>query len=525
MSSGFIPQVVEKPGPRVPLPGPVAFGAAEGQALRQLGSGLQSLSAAGAAISTALANSQDRAALADASNEMANLEQDFANDTDFETREERFGLGLQEINDRYSKRINTGVFGVGGGTAETNFKLLSDRAQVRARDRGRILAVNQTRADARQAAITFAEQGAQSLDPDDREFFRLMAKTTVDGAEAGGSFSAEEANVARRLVDTAISIGQINRLRREAPLVLVGELKDPEGPLTLGMTEAERQTQLTSAMNSYQQSLRNQLASEKLAEDQEKEANRLASLAAQTELVTLAAEQPGGVTFGDVQRLAPALSEDPEKLEKWFKLALNGGLLATESTMNRDLYVDLSDRNSRGENIAGDVADAYREGGITKSAYDALLDSDADERFGAAREFLVESLRVGSLSNNSAKRRVAAQAKFDFNEWTRDHPDASREEAIAQSQQLVAAVEKGRFDRVPAANLNPSLSVFETDGRTVNAQATAQAIQSAFDSGAIDQNEKDREIRKLLNVKSAQEARQARIEANEAAKIAREAAK
>lgn len=520
MSSPFIPQVIEQPAPQGRPATAADFGALEGRALQGLGRSLQSVSNVNTQIFTAFADSQDRAALADASNEIANLELDFANDTEFDTREDRFSKGMAAINDRLSKRVNKGVFGVGGSRTSTQFQVMADRARVRQRDQGRVLAINQGRADTRTGANLFMGQAASSLDPDDREFFRGQAIATIDAGQENGFFSAEEAARERRDIDRGISTGQINRLRRDAPIALIGELKDPNAPLTRGLSEAERQTQLTSAVNAYQQDLRDELSREKNAADQEKEARRLAGIAAQTELVTIAAAQPGGVTYQDVQDRAVALADTPEKLEKWFNLALNGGEFANEQTWSRPVYSDLYGRSARGETIVEDVADAFLEGDITKQQHDQLLKSSEDVRIGAARTFLSDALGVNSLGSSDARRAVIGEAAASFDEWAFNHPKASREEARAQAGKLVeAANSNSRTENWPAFNLAPSNSVFEADGTTVDLQATAQAIIAA----GLDEFEEAQENRKLLNKKRSQEAKAERNAAKAAATEARQA--
>lgn len=523
-----IPFVTARPTARGRQATAADFGGGIGQATAALGQGIGVLGDATAQILKVKADQQDSKAMADATNEIATLDEEFLNDDEPETADARYGERIKEIESNFEKNSSGGI-PLFGNAAMGRLKQITFSAVQKQRETTRMRGIAVARSDGRQAVEVFTRAAAQADTEFNRELFRDHAIDVIDRAEVGGLETPENARLARMEVDLGITNGVLNKLEREDPALALEELNDKASPFVRGMTEAQIQVRKTSATNAIEANEKQETNREDRALKIVERERKAASIEIQNDWIEQSAEgEPPSLE--EVIRGIQTGNLEPRIAEKWVKVTTDGFNPATTDT--REVYGDLFLRSSNGEPIREAAASAYLDGDLTKSSHDQLIKSSENKRFGEARAKLVTSLLVGTQSNDKGGRSKAAQAASDFDDWAFRNQDATRDQANARADSLILGARNMPIDKIPAFNVKPALAVME--GNKLLIPQTAARILRALElgkekggleRGGIDAAEAAAETRVMDRFDRAQRAAEQIQKAREAEDAAKAAAR
>lgn len=522
-----IPFVVARPAQRGRQATAEDFGAGVGRATADLGQSLGVLiGSVGEATETvikAVDDQKDNKAIGEASNEIAQLDRDFLTDSDPKTADARYGVKIKEIEDRFEKERSS-VFDLFGNPAMTRLKSITNAAVQKQKDTTRLRGIAIARADMRDSVRSFTEAAAQADTEKVRDRFRDLAVDVVDRAELTGLETPENSRLARIEIDQGITNAILARLEREDPVTGFEELSDINGSLTRGLTAEQQEVRKTSMLAAITAVDRKEQNEEDRAFKLEERDRKQAGEDLQNDWVEQSAEgaPPSlsevilGIQSGNI---GPTISE------KWVKVTQDGFNPATTDT--RLVYGDLFLRSASGESIREAATSAYLDGDLTKSSHDQLIKSSENTRFGEARAKLAKTLLVGTQSGDTAGRTRAAQAGSDFDDWAFRNPDATRDQANARADSLIAGSSTIPLDKIPAFNVKPALAVME--GNILIVPKTAARILRQFelglepgglDRGGIDAGEAAAETRVMERFDKAQRAAEQLKKAREAERAA-----
>ena len=504
------------------------FGGGIGAATADLGQGIGVLGDATAKILQVKADQQDNKAIADATNEIAVLDEEFLNDDEPETADDRYAERIAKIGENFEKNKSFSI-DLFGNPAVSRLKQITFSAVQKQRETTRMRGIAIARADGRQAVETFARAAAQAGTTEDRAMFRDQAIDVIDRAEAGGLETPENARLARKEVHLAITNGVLNKLEREDPALALEELNDKNGEFTRGLTEAQIQVRKTSASNAIASNDKQETNREDRALKIVERERKAASIEIQTDWIEQSAEGEPPSLEAVIQGIQTGNLE-PNIAEKWVKITIDGFNPATTDT--RVVYGDLFLRSANGESIREAATSAYLDGDLTKSSHDQLIKSSENKRYGEARAKLAKTLLVGTQSGDTAGRSRAAQAGSDFDDWAFRNPDATRDQANARADSLIAGASTIPLDQIPVYNVKPALAVME--GNKLMVGKTAVRILKAvelgkekggLERGGIDAGEAAAETRVMDRFDKAQRAAEQIKKAREAEDAAEAAAR
>ncbi len=166
--------------------------------------------------------------------------------------------------------------------------------------------------------------------------------------------------------------------------------------------------------------------SERLA----KEAAKAASDQAEDELFDL--QIAGGLTLGAVADAKDRLS--PAAQRRWYDRAKGKG---GDSAADPDRFMELTDRAEAGEDIKEDATEAAASGAITAVQRNALVKTSRDARFKPGRAEISRSLDPGVMSSDMDMRAKRANAITAYDEWVRENPGATYDEAMGKARELI----------------------------------------------------------------------------------------
>lgn len=166
--------------------------------------------------------------------------------------------------------------------------------------------------------------------------------------------------------------------------------------------------------------------SERLA----KQAAKAASDQAEDELFDL--QVSGGLTLGAVAEAKDRLS--PVAQRRWYDRAKGKG---GDGAADPDVFMSLTDRADAGEDIKKDATEAAAAGLITAVQRNALVKTSRDARFKPGRVEISRTLDPGILTSDMDMRAKRANAITAYDEWVKDNPTATYDEAMGKARELI----------------------------------------------------------------------------------------
>lgn len=430
-----IPQVIAARAPQQTRVAAADFGAGVGRANEQLGRAAARLGQATTQIAGALLERKDRAALSAAAIEIEKARDEFENDPDFETAEDRFGARLDQIQERAAQD------GVGLARFDREFNQMAERAKLQLGDVVRPKMVSAARAAGRQEAEDYARLAAQARTDADREFYTLLAQNAVDGMEADGVLTPEQAVEDRRVVDRSISLGELAELQRRSPGLALEELLDEGGTLTRGLSEQERQNEITRTVrliNSQRQSaLALEEAQAKAIERQRKElqADEV------REFIRLASPDGEGLTVERVERFGDDL--DPAVLEKWRGIAARGGR-AAPANVSGTVRLQLRRRIQQGDpTVVTEIEGMVERFEMDETLAISLLDKAEEARFGPARDFLEAGAKAAEVRGIPGQAMAIERGIQELDDWIvrPENRGATKDQAREKAEEIADRID------------------------------------------------------------------------------------
>lgn len=263
------------------------------------------------------------------------------------------------------------------------------------------------------------------------------------------------------------------------------------------------------AMTNIRQAAAAQVAEDdrlyKLNERAEKERSEQA----ETDLVQL--DAAGSLTAGEVNRQIQSGALSPAAGRRWLAHVRKGPDGAGGGSLDRDLYVRLSEAADRGESITDEVNQAYLDLKIGKPEHDALVGRRSDVVFKEPRKAILGALDPKAYGMQAEKMRMPelrADAVLAYDRWVRSNPDASIEQAEEKAQELIKAkLSTGKRNKT-AKSLAFTSGL--GNGKRIETQedvdAAAVGLRKKLESGGMKQDQYDAEMLKLDDLAQSIEA-------------------
>lgn len=214
-----------------------------------------------------------------------------------------------------------------------------------------------------------------------------------------------------------------------------------------------------------------------------------------------------GLSVADVQGYREFLSADDYRA--WTERALSGPKVATQD--DRAVFVDLTDRQVRGEDVSKAARSAYLDGKITQSTYKDFTSAVMSEEDKSLLSYLDNALKPSELNANPAQGVSYANARADAMMYLRKNRSAAFKDKDAYIRGLV-----GRYSLVDPTDSTLALPMprfFEGARADVNQQSLDDALlraTDAFNNGDISQEEYEEESERIQNLLNAWTRRQPR---------------
>lgn len=474
-------RVQESPG-QVPSASPDAFGSGQGSAA--VAGALGQVAQVSEQIADAAAKQRTSVAIARAGSEIAEASLTISQTPDFETYEERFEADRKRIIEKHRKALG-GIRGAFSAAYEASVSQASNREILSLRSTARKRQIDQAKADLDEAAQLRIQEAASAESDVDRQ--RILNEQTAaeDLALGSGLITAQEHGKRTRGFRQAVLQNQIAQDTLDDPGGTFLILRDPDQAARVypGLEEAERQKYALKSIKRYEALERLQIAQDRLAISQGKEAQRQLAITTEREMILQATPGIGdGISLAEVYAVSDRVSAST--LEDLQEIALSGGFIRPAGGRNSQTYLDLSAKAARGHDIEAEANEAYRKQQITQGDRDSLLDIRADATITPAREFLDDALNAG-LTPTWARAQRRADGLAEFNEWV--HAKRLANEPISRADAMQQARDiRDRAQSFIATReleiLPPPGAVWEagSEGRRLDPGATQQAILDRF---------------------------------------------
>ncbi len=204
-----------------------------------------------------------------------------------------------------------------------------------------------------------------------------------------------------------------------------------------------------------------------------------------------------GLSVADVQGYREFLS--PDDYRAWTERALSGPKVATQD--DRAVFVDLTDRQNRGEDISKAARDAYLDGKITQSTFKDFTSAMMSEEDKSLLSYLDNALKPSEMNTNPAHGVNYANARADAMMYLRRNKTAPFKDKDA----FIRGVAR-RYSLIDPNNSTMALPMprfFEGSRTNINQQTLEDAMlrtQEALERGVITQAEYDEEAERLENL-------------------------
>ena len=485
-------EVREEPrSPAQPTARPRDFGAGVGVAAQQLGGQIQALG------QTLEASSRERARrrAVEYRTALQNEANSIALDPDLEGRGRKFQEAQQRLLEEFRPSALTGSpqdFDFAAGI--TGDQIGGDLSQQTARD-----SIDRGIADNDFRVRELVDAAALADNQDDRALLVVEGELALAESLESGLRTQRQHDVALQKFHRDVSGAVLRKFQNDNP---AGGLDFVQSDEFLG-TEEEREVWRGRMISEIRAGLRAEESEAIIAEKAQVQQAKLDEQAARKRLHLILADRTRVLTVEDVLA-EPSLS--PEREQKYLGIAQAGGRIREPSQPNPAIYLDLSRRARRGEDVVDEAYTAYENEQLPLVNSEAIAAMSRDARFGDAADRIDRALDPGLMGDPflQSKRDQALQV---FDEWMRDHEGATREEAMKKADELIqGGLTIMSPEQIEAANLRPFGAVLNDDGRTVNLRASRDQYNAELREGIIDQGTWRERMGMLERISKAQEA-------------------
>lgn len=446
-------------------------------------------------------------ASAQASSQLQQLSFDLENDPDFDTHQERYDLGVQDIHRQVKESLNDDrLFGIFKQDFEPITLKQGFEVQRGVISRQR----DQAKADLTNTTQAYSTLAARSLDETERDHYLTQGRVAIQTQLQEGILTAVEAEKLDQDFTDNIQLADIRELIRVDADTAVDELLNPNGEFS-GLDENRRQIWIERAISAQEANTKARLADE--ARQQRELDNE------QKELEEATAKD-ADILLAQGELTSNWVIENEDNLSKQdFRHFLNRLSGATgRITTSPFIFSDLYERSGSGENVKDEARQFLVSGQMSQSDYEKIVKRVEDEEiegqvpswFKRGEAFINTSLKPSDLNEDAFAKVRHADAVNEWRVWAENHPNVSFEEAEKEYKRLVDGALLLNLENQLAGKNQPRFFSGDRTKMTLeNVVQTMQKTQQALDSGQLDESEFKREIMKLREFKRAIEKSQA----------------
>jgi hypothetical protein len=189
--------------------------------------------------------------------------------------------------------------------------------------------------------------------------------------------------------------------------------------------------------------------------------------------------------------------------QRYFYRVMSG----EEAVTDARVYTDLRERAAAGEDVTDATREALFASRIKQSDYDRIIAIQDREGlpgwYRRGEDFISRSLRPSDLNPDPAAQQRNAFALDDWYEWKKGNPEATEEQASAESRRIVKEYGILDFQSFTLVKRSPALLVGTRNQPDID--ATEAATVQAFEAGEMDQDEFNRQALLLSEWREAVE--------------------
>ena len=428
---------------------------------------------------------------------LSDLELSFEGDTEFETLQERFNTGAQDIRDELRATITDRAV---RQTFDKKFEDLRLAKEINIRRTAQRLQVDRGVADLDRSINSFADLAATAKNHVERQLLIDNARVAITNAEAAGFITAENAGVRARRFLSRLDEAQVRALTSTDPGAAVEALAG--GKLFRNIDPLRRQTLFDTAIRQADAERKDRV---RQADKAERDAEKLQKAIGEElakEGFTLLADNALTNRWLDINR---------DKLEKSDFRALQAAVTgAAAPADDPEAVIDLTTRLDQ-EDIAPAAAQYLRRGELTIGTYQSMVTRNrtlrADDRpaspYRSARERVRVSLDPGQILSGAAAQiaRIGqSSAMAELDAFAEANPQATRLEFNREAEAVIDRFQLLNFDQMKIALGLPRFFDGRRDDLSLDdVDAAEREAVRAFDEKRLTPDGLEQELRKLRN--------------------------
>lgn len=429
---------------------------------------------------------QDQFATASARSEI--LQADVAvrksleNDSDYSTYETRYTDAMQKAREAATAKIRSKT---DRALFDEQAKLDIERGSASVREAARTREVDVSRANLDSTLEGNRTSALEARDEPTRTAFIQATQDAIAGAQAKGYLTAQEAVNTRQKWTSAYAESFVSMQPVDEQLKLLA--KPSAGTVGSYIDPAKRVDMIDSAQ-------RQRLAEEDHAWALSQRAKAQMHENASKDLDHALAA--GQLTPAWIEANRNRLSADDYRYG--YKA------LESDAATSPDLYADLRERASLGQDIRIDARAALTGRRISRGDYDRLVSEVESERPGwykRGSSFISTASGVSDLNPDPAGAQRKASMLDDWATWANENPKATDAQAQDSYKRIVREYSIVNYNNMALMKRAPRFLV--GDRNTPDLDATENATVKAFQSGQIDKAEFDRQAQLLKEWRAA----------------------
>lgn len=206
----------------------------------------------------------------------------------------------------------------------------------------------------------------------------------------------------------------------------------------------------------------------------------------------------GGLSVSDVRNARSVLS--PDDYRAWTERAVRGWEPASRDEPS--VFVSLTDKALRGEDVTQEAKQAYLDGKITQSTFINLTTRERDAETDELSTYISNALKPSPLNPETGRAESYANAMDEWNQWLRRHKDAGYQEKRDMAQSI--ARRYSFMDRGSMSLTMPMPRFFEGARGDMNMTTLKEAAvrtEAAYAAGRLSEEEYDEQCQIIENLR------------------------
>jgi hypothetical protein len=435
--------------------------------------------------------------------DLADLEIEFQNDTEWQTMPRRYEQRTRAMLDGYREAY--GADPVVFGMLQRDFQRSQLRGFIDVNKMARTRQVEAGKADLDSTLETYSQMLAGTADPLKTAEIEGRARAAIQGMVSSGLIGADDGQKRERQLYDRIAQTRAIAMIRENPDEAFRRLSDQADPAFARLDPKTRESLLTQA-NNRATTLSNERA--RLSDRAERQAERRLRIEGDSLMKDIEARLDRGdvISEDELARLSRHGGISPAEM-RILRRAMRDGPAQTDP----QTYMDLKRSNvvDTPDDFERKARAAVEAGKLKISDYSALVNQNrADNRgdappspYKSGRELVAQTLDPGAIFQGSAAaigRSAQAQAIVEFDNWAQANPRATRSDAINEAQAVIRRYQVIQFEQVGLALGQPSFISGGREAITLQSlDAAEREVLARLDGGRLSREQADQELRKI----------------------------